>query len=477
MKTMERKKIINVLITSILCCFVLTSFGQSNTDFSTQNSSKNSFQYVDLTTASANSVHAVVHIQTEFLKKTSAWEDFFGGSFWEDFFGDMGSTQYPVKAAGSGVLISPDGYILTNNHVVEDAQKVTVTLNDKKEYDAQIIGTDPFSDLALIKIEASSLPFLPFGNSDNVKVGEWVIAVGNPFNLTSTVTAGIVSAKARNLSILGEGNNGLESFIQTDAAVNQGNSGGALVNSQGELIGINTAIASGNGYYTGYSFAVPSNIARKVADDLKNHGFVQRAFLGVTFTEIDSKKAAELHLNDVKGILISEISEYGAASKTDMMAGDILLKFNNYDINSLSELYEVLYQYSPGNKVTLTYLHNDEIKKSEVELLNNKGSISIVENDIQNINELFGAEFKDLTDRELNYYRIKGGVKVESLQDGILANAGIKEGFIITAVNNRVISNITTFNEYFNKNTYTYITLEGVYDNGYYRYTYTIQMP
>ena len=222
------------------------------------------------------------------------------------------TNDYPVQAAGSGVIIAADGYIITNNHVVEDAEKITVTLNDKREFNATLVGTDAEADLALIKIEETNLPFLTFGNSDQVRIGEWVLAVGNPFNLTSTVTAGIVSAKARNLNIMDESSN-IESFIQTDAALNQGNSGGALVNVQGELIGINTAIASGTGYYTGYSFAIPSNIARKVANDLKTYGVVQRAYLGVSIMDITPQKAEELNLKSLEGVVVSLIDENGAA--------------------------------------------------------------------------------------------------------------------------------------------------------------------
>jgi len=227
--------------------------------------------YVDLTKAADKSVHAVVHIKTEFMRKNSTWDFFFGDEWLADFFGIPMTTAYPVVATGSGVIISEDGYIVTNNHVVAEAEKITITLNDQSVYAGVIVGTDPATDLALIKIEAKNLSYLDFANSDDVKVGEWVLAVGNPFNLNSTVTAGIVSAKARNLNILGNNREG--AYIQTDAAVNQGNSGGALVNVDGELIGINTAIASGNGYYTGYSFAIPSNVAKKVVEKIKNRTF------------------------------------------------------------------------------------------------------------------------------------------------------------------------------------------------------------
>lgn len=326
-------------------------------------------KYVDMTSAAEQSVHAVVHIKTTFKYRTSVWEDFFGGSFWENFFGNdaPGTREYEAMGAGSGVIISPDGYIITNNHVVEDAENITVTLNDKREFTASIAGTDPETDLALIKIDCKNLPILQFGNSDDLKIGEWVLAVGNPFNLTSTVTAGIVSAKARNLDILGE-NSSIESFIQTDAAVNQGNSGGALVNVKGELVGINSAIASGNGYYTGYSFAIPSNIARKVVGDLKNYGKVQRATLGVNVIEIDYEKSRELGLDKVEGLLVAKVEADGAADQAGIAVDDIILAIDEREINSVSELREVITQHSPKDNVTITILRNETVKKVNVTL-------------------------------------------------------------------------------------------------------------
>ena len=339
----------------------------------------NSRQYVDLTGAAEQSVHAVVHIKTQFLYQTSVWEDFFGDSFWSDFFGNSfpGTTQHEVLGAGSGVIISPDGYIVTNNHVVEDAKEVTVTLNDRREFKATVVGTDPMTDLALIKIETSGLPVLEFGNSDDVRIGEWVLAVGNPFNLTSTVTAGIVSAKARNLNILGE-NTSIESFIQTDAAVNQGNSGGALVNADGKLIGINSAITSGNGYYTGYSFAIPSNIARKVVDDLKQYGSVQRAYIGVAVVEIDNAIASELNLSEVKGLLVRQVTADGAAERAGLRTDDIILALDGREINSVSELKEIVAQHSPGDNVSVTILRNKQRQKINLTLLNNVGNTNVL---------------------------------------------------------------------------------------------------
>lgn len=465
------------LIISCLLVVSISCHSQNNTENFSEKPANITANYVDLTYASEQSVHAVVHIKTEFLKKNSVWDDFFGSSFWGDFFGSVPGNQYPVMAAGSGVLISADGYILTNNHVVEDAVKVSVTLNDKREYEAKIIGTDPDADLALIKIEDANLPFLTFANSDEVKVGEWVIAVGNPFNLTSTVTAGIVSAKARNLSILGEDNpNAIESFIQTDAAVNQGNSGGALVNARGELVGINTAIASGNGYYTGYSFAVPSNIARKVAEDLKQYKTVQRAYLGITALELDNKKAEELHLPNAKGLVVTTIVEGSAAAQNHLQEGDVILAVNGQEVNTLSELRGILYQFSPGNMVTLQIFRNNALIDKEFQLLNNQGTTDRVAQEDVDAKKILGAEFANLTSQELKYFRVKGGVKIVKIKSGLLAESGIEPGFVITSISGTAIYNIEQLNNFLQHNKRQYISLEGVYDDGYYRYTYTIQL-
>ena len=471
-------RFLKVFVISILCFSVAFSNAQNPVENNHQKLPKTS-HYVDLTEAAEHSIQTVVHIKTEFKQKNSAWDSYFSGSFWEEFFGMVpyGNTNdYPVQAAGSGVIIASDGYIITNNHVVEDAEKITVTLNDKREFNATLVGTDAEADLALIKIEETNLPYLTFGNSDQVRIGEWVLAVGNPFNLTSTVTAGIVSAKARNLNILDESSN-IESFIQTDAALNQGNSGGALVNVQGELIGINTAIASGTGYYTGYSFAIPSNIARKVANDLKTYGVVQRAYLGVSIMDITPQKAEELNLKSLEGVVVNFIDEYGAARQSGLQEGDVILAINDMKTNSASELREVLMQCSPGETVRAKVLHKGEVSVREVRLLNKKGNTEIVRPDNTTVESLLGASFSDLSKRELNYYRITGGVKVTNLNDGLLRQSGIKKGFVITVINGRVISDTRDLERFIHNNRDKYLAIEGVYDNGYYKYTYTIQIP
>lgn len=365
-------KLANYIKALSICVFTLIIIlpqGQA------QSSTKTS-KYVDLTDAAENSVNAVVYIKTEFTQKTPEWDDFFGGTIWEHFFG-MAPSTYPVQAAGSGVIISSDGYIITNNHVVADAVKTTITLNDKREYNGTIIGTDPNSDLALIKIDAEDLPYLQFANSDDVRIGEWVLAVGNPMNLTSTVTAGIISAKARQLELSSRGGTE-ECYLQTDAAVNSGNSGGALVNADGKLVGINTAIASGNGFYTGYSFAIPSNIVKKIYLDLKNYGQVQKAFLGVSIMELNAKLADEYELDDVRGIYVAEVEEDGAAAKNDFQEGDVILSIDNQPVNSLAEVRGVLKTKSPGDSVNIFYIRNKEKYSKVVTLLNNQGTTDLL---------------------------------------------------------------------------------------------------
>lgn len=319
--------------------------------------------YADFSHVAERTIDAVVHIRCDVTKVTPLYESFFG------FIIDRGQRQQSYVAFGSGVIISPDGYIITNNHVVQDAAKITVTLNDKRELPARLIGNDPATDLAIIKVEASDLVSIPFGNSDQARVGEPVLAIGNPFNLTSTVTAGILSAKARNMNII-ENADGLESpiesFLQTDAAVNSGNSGGALVNGRAELIGIITAIASGNGYYTGYSFAIPANLAVKVADDLRRYGYVQRAYLGVNVTETPSGVKIEVALPNC------------AVANAGLRDGDILLSVNGTPIRSYSEMMEEVGRFSPGDVVKVEYERDGHRHAADVTLLNSKGTTAVL---------------------------------------------------------------------------------------------------
>ncbi|TAL62681.1 MAG: PDZ domain-containing protein, partial [Bacteroidetes bacterium] len=333
---------------------------------------------VDFIKASEISLPAVVHVKTESAPQRSQfyYYDPFHGQYWD------GPPQKPQMGSGSGVIISGDGYIVTNNHVIKDVDKVQVTLHDRRTYTAKVIGKDPTTDIALLKIEESNLPYLLYGNSDEVKVGEWVLAVGNPFNLTSTVTAGIVSAKGRNMGIL-EGDPSrdiypVESFIQTDAAVNPGNSGGALVNTNGQLIGINSAIASNTGSYTGYSFAVPVNLAKKVVNDLLEFGKVQRAYLGVSIRDMDSRLVEEKKLSgDTKGIYISGISQGGGADEAGMKEGDIILKIGEIEVNNVPELQEQIGRFRPGDKVSLKVRRNAEDKFLNVTLRSKSGDTVI----------------------------------------------------------------------------------------------------
>ena len=367
---MMYKNVSKVLLITVLSVVMAVTSGCAQPENRTA-------KYVDLTDAAESSVNAVVYIKTEFMQKNSAWDDFFGGTIWEHFFGSAPSA-YPVQAAGSGVIISSDGYIVTNNHVVEDAAKVTITLNDKREYEGEIIGTDPASDLALIKINETRLPFLKFANSDSVHIGEWVLAIGNPMGLNSTVTAGIISAKARQLNT-GRNTYSDEVYLQTDAAVNSGNSGGALVNASGKLVGINTAIASGNGYYTGYSFAIPSNIVQKICYDLQHFGTTQQAYLGVSIMELNATNAKELNLNDVKGIYVAEVSENGAASQNGFQEGDVITHIDDTPVNSLAEVRGVLKTKSPGDKVKVVLVRDNDKLTKNVTLLNSQGTTDKVE--------------------------------------------------------------------------------------------------
>ena len=329
----------------------------------------------DFTDVASATIDAVVHIKTEMTQLTPLYQSFFG------FIINQGMQKQTYNAYGSGVIITTDGYILTNNHVVQDAERITVTLNDKRELPAKLVGNDPASDLAVIKIEADGLTYLPFGNSDLARVGEPVLAIGNPFNLTSTVTSGIISAKARNMHIIDNPRSGetpLESFIQTDAAVNSGNSGGALVNSRAELIGIVTAIASGNGYYTGYSFAIPSNLAVKVAADLQRYGYVQRAYLGVQVSEVDAKVAKRTNARDLKGLYIGKVTPDCAADRAGMRQGDIILRVAGKEVNTFAEMMEELGLFSPGDEVDVDYDRDGHSQTVKVKLLNSQGNTNIM---------------------------------------------------------------------------------------------------
>ena len=329
----------------------------------------------DFTDVASATIDAVVHIKTEMTQLTPLYQSFFG------FIIQQGMQRQTYSAYGSGVIITTDGYILTNNHVVQDAESISVTLNDRRELPARLVGNDPATDLAVIKIEADNLKYIPFGNSDMARVGEPVLAIGNPFNLTSTVTSGIISAKARNMHIIDNPRSNetpLESFIQTDAAVNSGNSGGALVNSKAELIGIVTAIASGNGNYIGYSFAIPSNTAVKVAADLQHYGYVQRGYLGVQVTEVDATVAKQTGARDIKGLYVAKVIENCAAARAGIHQGDIILRVAGKEVNTFAEMMEELALFSPGDEVEVDYVRNSHANTVNAKLLNSKGNTEII---------------------------------------------------------------------------------------------------
>ena len=398
----------------------------------------------DFVAASALATPAVVHIRS-FYKASNAVDPFHG------IFGTppQGGGMRP-QASGSGVIISADGYITTNNHVVKGAEKVEVTLEDKRSYVAEVIGTDPTTDLALLKIKEDGLTFLPFGNSTDIQVGEWVLAVGNPFNLTSTVTAGIVSAKGRSLNLLNE-EFAIESFIQTDAAVNPGNSGGALINTTGQLIGINTAIASETGSYAGYSFAVPVNIVRKVMEDLREYGLVQRGIIGVQIRNINSDIAEKYSLKALNGAFVTGTIAGGAAAAAGITAGDVITKVNATLIKGSSELQEEIGTYRPGDKVQLTVIRNGETVLMDVILRDREGKTTLGERSPDTVAEggtptgestalgKLGAEMEGLTDKEKELSGLAHGVKVMRMVDGKLRAAGLEEGFVITRVNKQEV--------------------------------------
>ena len=409
----------------------------------------------DFTAAAESTVNAVVHVKTMYGNKNSA-------SVYDFIFGNPYGYQSPqAEASGSGVILSEDGFIVTNNHVIENANSIEVVLNDNRTYPAKLIGRDPSSDIALLKIEENNLPTIPFGDSEALKVGEWVLAVGNPFNLTSTVTAGIVSAKARNLNMTNK-QFAIESFIQTDAAVNPGNSGGALVNTNGELIGINTAIASKTGSYSGYSFAVPSTIVKKIVADLKEFGTVQRALLGVSITDMNSVIAKELDIEKLEGVYVNNANEGGAAAEAGIEAKDIILSINDKVVNKVSELQEQISKYRPGDKIKVTVKRDNKIKNIEVTLRNSLGTTSFVNKEVI---EILGASFSEITKDEKQSLNISHGLKVSEIGAGKLLNAGIQEGFIIMYMNRAPVTDFETLQNILN-HTKGGVYLEGVYPDG-----------
>lgn len=429
---------------------------------------------IDFTVAAEATIHGVVHIKSTSTVQAG------GGQYmdpFEFFFGNRGFSRpnpQPREGAGSGVIISTDGYIMTNNHVIDGADELEVTLNDNRKYPAKVIGSDPQTDIALIKIDEKNLPTIPFGDSEKIKVGEWVLAVGNPFNLTSTVTAGIVSAKSRAISFDRTSMNQIQSFIQTDAAVNPGNSGGALVNTKGELIGINTAIYSQTGNFAGYSFAVPISIAGKVAADLKQFGAVQRAVLGVMIQDVQN--VAEEARADVKvldGAYVASFAERSTAKAAGMEEGDVIVAVNDVKIKSSNALQEQISKYRPGDKVKVKINRKGTEKTLTIELRNAQGSTEVKKGG--DTAEVLGAAFKGLSDSQKKQLNVSYGVEVTGLTNGKLRDAGIKKGFIIMIVNNQKIASTDDIDKIVDKilkgnSEEQGLFIKGFYPNGRTRY-------
>jgi len=400
----------------------------------------------------ANAVRpSVVHIKVKYGGGNSSNEDNRSDedqnqdpldNFFRRFHGDF--NEMPAQqASGSGVIVSNDGYIVTNNHVVENSSTITIVLDDKRSYEAKTIGTDPNSDLALLKIEESGLPFLPIGNSDKLRLGEWVLAIGTPYELTNTVTAGIVSAKARNIGLIqSRGGTGIESFIQTDAAVNPGNSGGALVNLKGELVGINTAIATNSGAFSGYSFAVPVSIVKKVLEDLKKYGEVQRAFLGVDIQDVDSELAKKEDLASIAGVFVRGVNDRSAAKAAGIEKGDVISQINGVGVNSASELIGQVARYRPGDKIKVSYIRDGKTSTVSVVLKSKSGDTKLASTDTKSVRVAqLGATLKSLNEQEKGEFGVVNGVKVMKLEtNSVLSENGVEEGFIITSVDKKAVA-------------------------------------
>ena len=428
-------------------------------------------QYPDLTYAAENAVKAVVNIESirevQYGGRSRGYDplyEFFGIPYGGGGYSEPETREQ--RSGGSGVIISADGYIVTNNHVIEEATKLKVKLNDGRTFDAKLVGTDPTTDVALIKIEAEDLPTLAFGNSNDLRLGEWVLAIGSPFDLQSTITAGIVSAKARQLGVIPDELR-VESFIQTDAAVNPGNSGGALVNTRGELVGINTVIKSSTGSYIGYSFAVPETIVRKVVVDLKEYGVVQRAMLGVRYRAIDDlfieQMGEELGITKTGGLYVNEVVEGGAAEDAGLRKGDIITAVDGKKTNDASAMSEQMAQYRPGDKITIEYNRNGVEKKAQVTLKNKVGKTDPVTADTKDVAEALGGKFSEVSQSMREKLEIRGGVQVTSVdRDGVLAQSGVKEGFVITYINDRPVTSLKDL-ERLSDNVES---IDGVYPNG-----------
>lgn len=416
---------------------------------------------VDFTYAAEQTVHAVVHVRTKSTVEPQA-----SNPIMEWFYGsDNYSKPREVAGYGSGVIISADGYIITNNHVIEDAESVEVKLNDNRTFTAKIVGRDPSTDIALLKIQANDLPYIRYGDSEQLKLGEWVLAVGNPFNLTSTVTAGIVSAKGRSLGIL-DNDLRIESFIQTDAALNMGNSGGALVNTKGMLVGITSAIVTTSGAYAGNSFAIPVTIVKKVVEDLRQYGEVQRAIIGVNITEVTQEDAEKLKLSEVKGARISNVIANGSAEAAGLKENDIIVRFDNVSVATPSELQEQVGKHRPGDKANITYVRNGKEVTVPITMKNVAGNMNVVKPGMEAASGVvYGARLESLGSNDKEKFDVDYGVKITELNDGKFKDLGLKKGYIILSINGKKVKNAsevrqTTTNESDLK------SIEGIQSNG-----------
>lgn len=435
---------------------------------------------LDFTQAAAAVTPAVVHIKTTYNNSNNGTDrDPFEGMF-DDFFGGRRRNPSPVMASGSGVIISDDGYIVTNNHVVENADKIEVILPDKRSFQAKVIGRDPNTDLALVKIQGKGFPVVKLGNSDETRVGEWVLAVGYPFALNTTVTAGIISAKGRQIGILDQNNssrsNGevqvrtaIESFIQTDAAINKGNSGGALVNTRGELIGINAAIASQSGSYEGYGFAIPINLAKKILDDFMKFGLVKRGYIGVSFRELDSEVAKQLGVDQINGLYVDQVMAGGAAESAGLKKGDIIVKVDGKDITSSSDLQERVGRLRPGDRIQLSYLRDGKERNINV-TLKGEESIKTAKNNNQSSAEVFnklGASFAPLNNATKKRFGISSGMQIAEIRSGGLFDQyDVPKGLIITSINGKQVNSVDDIDNALNASTNDMIRISGITADG-----------
>jgi Do/DeqQ family serine protease len=493
------KKMLNMVIASIIGSgltigiFLLTGINQKtgtllqtnqdqsmvhNTSFAVKENGVS--MPLDFTAVSKEVMNGVVHIKSTRKVKTngryydeeSPLGDIFGDQFFRFFYNgpSRGGREKSVPESfeqtgtGSGVIISSNGYIVTNNHVVDQADEIEVTLHNNETYKARVVGTDPSTDIALLQIKENGLPALPIGNSDQVEVGEWVVAVGNPFNLNSTVTAGIVSAKGRNINIIDD-KSAIEAFIQTDAAINPGNSGGALVDLNGELIGINTAIASPTGSYTGYGFAIPANIVSKVVEDIMKYGVVQRAYLGVMIRDIDGNFEKEKHLDVSEGVYVDSLTEKSAALEAGIKKGDVIVGVDDVPVLKSADLLEQIGRHRPGDKVSVTVNRSGRSQTFNVELANQKGARKLTSKEDRDVLDMLGASFETLDKKSAEKLGVDGGVIIKDLEPGILKNqTGIQEGFIIIAIDNKKVTSVEDLRKILG-NKEGGVMVEGIYEN------------